>query len=125
MDEDRTTNAEGVAGIYGVRGSLWCSRESGTIFCGNTSLHGMEVDEGLIRQAVLTHTEILTFDADEIPGFTGAAALRRFEVAPGCHEIPSADKEIIEGPTPAIPRLCNSSSLTLRPPAIFSYALTN
>jgi hypothetical protein len=31
----------------------------------------------LIRQAVLTHAEIMTFDADEVPGFTGAAALLR------------------------------------------------
>ena len=27
----------------------------------------------LIRQAVLTHAEITIFDADEVPGFTGAA----------------------------------------------------
>jgi hypothetical protein len=30
-----------------------------------------------IRQAVLTHAEIMTLDADEVPDFTGAAALLR------------------------------------------------
>jgi hypothetical protein len=48
------------------------------IFCGNTSLHSLEADEGLIRQAVLTDAEILTFDGDEVPGFTGAAGLLRY-----------------------------------------------
>jgi hypothetical protein len=48
------------------------------VFCGNTSLHGLEADEGLIRQAVLTDAEILTFDGDEVPGFTGAAASLRY-----------------------------------------------
>ena len=48
------------------------------MFCGNTSLHGLEAEEGLIRQAVLTDAEILTFDGDEVPGFTGAAALLRY-----------------------------------------------
>jgi hypothetical protein len=31
----------------------------------------------LMRQAVLTHAEIMTFDADAVPGFTGDAALLR------------------------------------------------
>jgi len=48
------------------------------IFCGNTSLHNLEADEGLIRQAVLTDAEILTFDGDGVPGFTGAAGLLRY-----------------------------------------------
>jgi hypothetical protein len=30
-----------------------------------------------MRQAALTHAEIMTFDADEVPGFTGDAALLR------------------------------------------------
>lgn len=34
--------------------------------------------EGLIRQAVLTDAEILTFDADEIPGFRGVVAWLRY-----------------------------------------------
>lgn len=37
------------------------------MFCGNTSPHGLEGEEGLIRQAVLTDAEILTFDGDEVP----------------------------------------------------------
>ncbi len=48
------------------------------IFCGNTSLHSLQADEGLIRQALLTDAEILTFDGDEVPGFTGAAGLLRY-----------------------------------------------
>jgi hypothetical protein len=52
--------------------------EGPCVFCGNTSLHGLEADEGLIRQAVLTDAEILTFDGDEVPGFTGAAASLRY-----------------------------------------------
>jgi hypothetical protein len=48
------------------------------MFCGNTSLDGLEAEEGVIRQAVLTDAEILTFDGDEVPGFTGAAALLRY-----------------------------------------------
>jgi hypothetical protein len=48
------------------------------IYCLNTSLHGVAADEGLIRQAVLTHAEILTFDEGEVPGFSGAAALLRY-----------------------------------------------
>jgi hypothetical protein len=48
------------------------------MFCGNASLHGLEADEGLTRQAVLTDAEILTFDGDEVPGFTGTAALLRY-----------------------------------------------
>lgn len=31
----------------------------------------------LIRQAVSTDAEIMAFAADEVPGFTGAAALHR------------------------------------------------
>jgi len=53
-------------------------RERSCIFCGNTSVHSLEAEEGLIRQAVLTDAEILTFDEDEVPGFTGAAALLRY-----------------------------------------------
>ena len=48
------------------------------MFCGNTSLHALEADEGLIRQAVLTDAEILTFDGYEVPGFTGAAGFLRY-----------------------------------------------
>ena len=46
--------------------------------CGNTNLHELDPDEGLIRQAVLTDAEILTFDEDEVPRYTGAAALLRY-----------------------------------------------
>jgi hypothetical protein len=48
------------------------------MFCGNASRRGLEADEGLIRQAALTDAQILTFDGDEVPGFTGAAALLRY-----------------------------------------------
>jgi hypothetical protein len=48
------------------------------IFCSNISLHSLDADEGLIRQAVLTDAEILTFDGDEVPGFTGPAGLLRY-----------------------------------------------
>ena len=48
------------------------------MFCGNSRLHGLGADEGLIRQALLTDAEILTFEGDEVPGFIGAAALLRY-----------------------------------------------
>jgi hypothetical protein len=59
-------------------GRLQPLTEGPCIFCLNTNLHGLEADEGLIRQAVLTDAEILTFDGDEVPCFTGAAALLRY-----------------------------------------------
>jgi hypothetical protein len=43
--------------------------------CGAASLQSEQADEGLIRQAALTETEIMTFDADEVPVFTGAASI--------------------------------------------------
>lgn len=46
--------------------------------CGYIGLHDLPAEEGLIRQAVLTDAEILTFEKDEIPGFTQAAALLRY-----------------------------------------------
>jgi hypothetical protein len=48
------------------------------MFCDNRSLHSLEAEEGLIRQAVLTDADIFIFDEGEIPEFTGAAALLRF-----------------------------------------------
>jgi peptide subunit release factor 1 (eRF1) len=48
------------------------------IFCGKTGLHDLAADEGLIRQAILADTEILTLEEDDLPGFTGAAALLRY-----------------------------------------------
>lgn len=48
------------------------------MFCTNRSLHDLAADEGLIRQAVSTDAEILTFDENELPGFNGAAALHRY-----------------------------------------------
>ena len=41
-------------------------------------VRGVEAEEGLIRQAVLTDAEILTYDENEIPGFKGAAAWLRY-----------------------------------------------
>jgi hypothetical protein len=48
------------------------------IFCEHPSLHDVEAEEGLIRQAVLTDAEILTYEENEIPGFKGAAAWLRY-----------------------------------------------
>jgi hypothetical protein len=48
------------------------------IFCNGTRLHSLVADEGLIRQAVLTDAEILTFEQNEVPDFIGAAALFRY-----------------------------------------------
>lgn len=50
------------------------------IFCGRSSLHALEAEEGLIRQALLTDTEIVSVDKEDLPQFhQGAAALLRYE----------------------------------------------
>jgi hypothetical protein len=59
-------------------GRLQPHTEAPCLFCENTGLHDVTADEGLIRQAVLTDAEILTFDGDELPGFHGAAAWLRY-----------------------------------------------
>lgn len=69
---------EGTVGECGNCGRVQPLTDGPCLFCSNTSVHDLEADEGLIRQAVLTDAEILTFDTDEIPGFTGAAALLRY-----------------------------------------------
>jgi hypothetical protein len=70
------------------------------IFCGNTSLHGLEADEGLIRQAVLTDAEILTFDGMRFRALPEPLVCFAIEKRQPCHEISSAG-DIIEGSTSA------------------------
>lgn len=48
------------------------------MFCQQPSLHDLAAEEGLIRQAISTDAEILTFEQNEVPGFTGAAGLARY-----------------------------------------------
>jgi hypothetical protein len=48
------------------------------MFCERTGLHDLAAEEGLIRQAILTGAEILTFEQNEVPGFIGAAGLARY-----------------------------------------------
>jgi hypothetical protein len=57
------------------------------IFCGNTSLHRLEADEGLIRQAVLIDAEILTFDGDEVPALPEPLVCFAIEKRQQCHAI--------------------------------------
>ena len=69
---------DGVVGKCDNCGRVQPDTDGQCIFCGNTNLHKLDPDEGLIRQAVLTDAEILTFDEDEVPRYTGAAALLRY-----------------------------------------------
>ncbi len=46
--------------------------------CGHAEVWYMAAEEGLIRQALLTDTEILMVEADTATGFSGAAALLRY-----------------------------------------------
>jgi hypothetical protein len=69
---------EGAVSECGNCGRVQPRTDGPCIFCLNTSLHDLAADEGLIRQAVSTDAEILTFDRDELSGFTGAAALLRY-----------------------------------------------
>lgn len=59
-------------------GRLQARTDGPCIFCEHASLHDVEAEEGLIRQAVLTDAEILTYAENEIPGFRGAAAWLRY-----------------------------------------------
>ena len=69
---------EGTVSECGNCGRVQPRTNGPCIFCLNNSLHDLPADEGLIRQAVLTDAEILTYDPDELHGFHGAAALLRY-----------------------------------------------
>ena len=69
---------EGTVSACGNCERLQPHSDAPCMFCGNTALHDLAADEGLIRQAVITDAEILTFDENEIQDFRGAAAWLRY-----------------------------------------------
>jgi hypothetical protein len=69
---------EGTLGECDNCGHVLARTDEACIFCGSTKVHAIAAEEALVRQAVLTDAEILTFDADEVPVCRGAAALLRY-----------------------------------------------
>jgi release factor family 10 len=57
---------------------IWCEAGNNCVFCGSDRVRYIAAEEGLIRQALATDSEILLVEEDVIPGFDGAAALLRY-----------------------------------------------
>ncbi len=57
---------------------MWTAERQSCIFCGKTKSFSILAEEGLIRQALLSDTEILLIEKGTLPGFAGAAALLRY-----------------------------------------------
>lgn len=59
-------------------GSMWAEAGSNCRLCSSDKSRYLAAEEGLIRQALRTHAEILFVETDTISGFNGAAALLRY-----------------------------------------------
>ena len=57
---------------------MWSEAGNNCVFCGSGHVRYTAAEEGLIRQALTTQSEILMVERDVIPGFGGAAALLRY-----------------------------------------------
>ena len=57
---------------------MWSEAGHNCVFCGSGRVRYIAAEEGLIRQALTTDSEILLVEEDVIPGFSGAAALLRY-----------------------------------------------
>ena len=57
---------------------MWSEAGHNCVFCGSGRVRYIAAEEGLIRQALTTDSEILLVEEDVIPGFGGAAALLRY-----------------------------------------------